>query len=74
VETDPDDIDLHMSVDDFKDVGKGLIHSLAYYESEQFLTELEAEASQLLVANIRANELHSSSILNLNINSIKLDN
>ena len=74
LETDSDDIDLHMSVNDFKQIGKDLMNSLAYYQNEEFINELETEASKHLLTNVKVQKLQSNSLVDLTANAIKLDN
>ena len=42
-EGDPDDIDLHMSIEDFKSIGRDILRTLSYFDNPEFISNLESE-------------------------------
>lgn len=45
-EEDLEDTDLHMGVEDFKQLGVDLVKAIAFYQDDDFVTSLETEASK----------------------------
>ena len=59
-EGDPEDIDLHMSIDDFKTIGTDLMKTLSYFDNQEFVYNLEIESLtfKYLIFNICLDQIN----------------